>query len=103
MEPSAATRFSRDSAPVTSEPGTGSPVIFKLDSWASWHPLEIEMGEERTVNRGVPLPRAWLPAGKLMKFRYWTAMQVFTETKVPHHPIAFIGGLCCSDTLGAVT
>lgn len=65
-------------------------MIFKLDSWAPWPPLEIEMEEERTEDRGVPLPRAWLPAGKLMKFRRWTPMQVFTETKVPRHPTAFL-------------
>lgn len=58
VEPSAATSFSRESALVKSERGIGSSVIFKLDSWASWHPLEIEMEEERTVNRGVPLPQS---------------------------------------------
>lgn len=102
MEPSAATSFSRESAPVKSERGIGSSVIFKLYSWAFWHPLEIDMGEERTVDWGVPLPQAWLPPRKLMNFRYWISMQVFTETKVPHQPIAFIRGLCSSHIPGAV-
>lgn len=41
------------SASVKSGGGIGSSVVFKLRSWASWHPIEIGVGEERTVNGGV--------------------------------------------------